>query len=337
MLTAAALLAALLVSQDTAPSSRPRPTECLVVLNKNDANVSLIDPRSGETITQLPVGIGPHEAACSPDGETLVVCNYGDQRPGSTLTVIDLAKRQVRSTIDLAPNRRPHGIAFLPDGKTLAITAETEKRLLLVDLEQQKVAATIPTNASVSHMVVLAPDGKRAFTTNLGSGSVSALDLEGKKLIKVLATDKGCEGIAWRPGTNELWVTNREANTLSIIDTDELEVTGSIPCGTFPLRIAFTQDGRHALVACTKSDAVAVIDAQERKPKQRIELAAGSAPAGILLSADGKRAFVAQMYAASLAEIDVATFTVVRTVATGEVPDGMAWSKTAGQHKAERG
>ena len=305
-------------------------TERLVVLNKNDGNVSIIDPTSGVTETQLPVGTGPHEAATSPDGRTLVVCNYGDQKPGSSLTVIDLTKRTVRATIDLVPNRRPHGIHFLGDGKRLAITAEMEQKLLIVDIEQQKVVMTIPTNARTSHMVVVAPDGKRAFTSNITGGSVSVLDLDTGKLLSVIPTDKGCEGIAWRPGTRELWVTNREADTLSVIDTDTLTVVAKLACGVFPLRIAFTKNGRHALVACTRSNAVAIIDADARKETQRVTLAGDAQPAGILLSRDGKKAYVAQMAARSLAEIDIATFTVTRTIATGDVPDGMAWSRIDG-------
>ena len=63
----------------------------LVVANKSDATVSLVDTGSGEVVATLPTGEGPHEVAVSPDGKTALVANYGTRgAPGSSLTVIDL-------------------------------------------------------------------------------------------------------------------------------------------------------------------------------------------------------------------------------------------------------
>lgn len=320
------LVAAALPAQSASqPTSAPAPRGTLVVLNKNDHDVSLIDAVSGETRKRIPVGMGPHEAVAAPDGKTVVVCNYGAQVPGQTLSILDVAKQELRATIDLAPYRRPHGIQISNDGRDVAVTAEMDQKLLIVDLAQQKVTRTVPTAARISHMVVLAADEKRAYVTNIASGSVCVLDLGAGKHVKEIPTDKGCEGIALRPGAPELWVTNRAADTLSVIDTDRLEVVAKLACGKFPLRIAFTPDGRHALVACTNSNEIALFDAKERKELRRIALEPGAAPAGILIPPDGTRAYVAQMQRNSLAEIETTTWRVLREIATGNVPDGMAW------------
>ena len=97
----------------------------LVVLNKAEASVSLIDPVTGETRKTLKVGVGPHEAATSPDGRYVIVCNYGDRSgPGSSLSVLDMEAQRVTATIDLTPYHRPHGIQFLPNGRRVVVTAE---------------------------------------------------------------------------------------------------------------------------------------------------------------------------------------------------------------------
>lgn len=308
-----------------APSPGPRGT--LIVLNKDDATAWLIDARSGVRKAELQVGVGPHEAACSPDGKLAVICNYGDQTTiGSSLTLVDVARQEVRGTLSLAPWRRPHGIQFSSDGKRVAITAEMDQKLLVVDLEQSTVRATIPTRARLSHMVAIDEKGARGYVSNLGSGSISVLDLVQKEFVAEVKTDRGCEGLALRPGAHEVWTTNRAADTVSVVDTDTLTEVARIACGKFPLRIAFTPDGKHALVACTESDSIAVLDAKARKEVARIALAPGSKPAGILVAPDGSRAWVALMEGGRLAEIDPRSNRLVRDIETGKVPDGMAWS-----------
>ena len=64
--------------------------ETLIVANKSDATVSLVNLLDGEVAATVPTGQGPHEVAVSFDGTTAVVTDYGTRdAPGSTLTVID--------------------------------------------------------------------------------------------------------------------------------------------------------------------------------------------------------------------------------------------------------
>ena len=49
----------------------------LIVANKAEASVSLVDLASGKVAATLPVGTGPHEVAVSPDGRLALIANYG--------------------------------------------------------------------------------------------------------------------------------------------------------------------------------------------------------------------------------------------------------------------
>src|SRR5688500_5153 len=66
----------------------------LLVLNKSDTTVSLIDLASRKVVATVPTGVGPHEVAVSPDGKIAVVANYGAQTPGNSLTVINIPDRK---------------------------------------------------------------------------------------------------------------------------------------------------------------------------------------------------------------------------------------------------
>jgi len=190
----------------------------LAVANKAEATLSLVDLASGEVVATLPTGAGPHEVGVSPDGRFVLVTNYGSRgAPGSTLTLVDVAAARVVRTIDLGEHRRPHGVAWLDADRAL-VTAEDDKALLEIDVARGKVARAIETGQEVSHMVAAAAESARAFVANIGSGSVTAIDLAaGAKLVDV-ATGDGAEGIALARGGRELWVTNRAADTLTVLD-----------------------------------------------------------------------------------------------------------------------
>lgn len=318
----------------------------LIVLDKSDATASLHSDAGGPARAKLPVGRGPHEVAVSPDGRTAVVCDYGEQEAGRTLTVLDLAGTRVARTIDLGEHRRPHGIAYQSDGRHVVVTCEANQALLRVDVLEGEIVRVFPTEAQASHMVALAPDGARAFVANIGSGSVTAIDLAEGAILAQIATGAGAEGIAVAPDGREVWVGNRAADTLSVIDTEWLEVRATLPCATFPIRVEFTPDGKRALVSNANSGDVAVFDAAARKELARIpmqlaavegseervfggQFGASPVPVGIEVARDGKRAWIADTNADLVTVLDLEKLAVVGRIPTGRQPDGMAWSPLA--------
>ncbi|MCA1733140.1 MAG: YncE family protein, partial [Acidobacteria bacterium] len=227
----------------------PLASATLLVANKSDDTVDLLALADGRSLATLETGHAPHEIAVSPDGRQAVITNYGDRSaPGSSLTVIDLSKRKVVRTIDLSDHKRPHGVVWL-DASRVTVTAEGSANLLVVDVKKGSVDAAISTGQEVSHMVAVHPGTSRAFVANIGSGSVTVVDLNAEKKLKDIVTGEGAEGIAVRPGTDEIWVTNRSADTLSVIDAASLEIVATMPSKGFPIRIAFTPDGERALVS----------------------------------------------------------------------------------------
>ncbi|MFG0306980.1 MAG: cytochrome D1 domain-containing protein [Phycisphaerales bacterium JB040] len=316
------------------------PGGTLIVLNKSEATASVLDRDTGDTIATLPTGVGPHEAAISPDGKTAVVADYGEQTPGASLTVIDLTGKSVIRTIDLGAPARPHGIQFEPDGVHVAVTAETRGALLRVNVETGETAASIPTDQQASHMVVLSPDGTRAYVSNIASGSVSVIDLGKGELVTIVETGAGAEGLDVTPDGSELWVGNRANDTVTVIDTKTLEVTGQLRCGRFPIRVKVTPDGGRVLVSCAASGDVAVFDAKTREELARVPMADGAGdaedggtvftqgpvPIGILIPGDGRHAYIANTNADIVTVIDLESYEIVSRLTAGQTPDGMAWS-----------
>ncbi len=316
----------------------------LLVLNKSDATASFIHPDTGHTWLQLPTGDGPHEVAVSPNGQLAVVADYGGQLgAGNTLTVLDLTTATVKATVDLESNERPHGIQFVGGNDLVAVTIETRARLLLVDIQSGRVRKSIPTQAQASHMVVVSPDGHRAYTANIASGDVSVLDLQSGQFEKLVATGAGCEGIDISPDGSEVWTANRAANTVSVINTESLEVVAQLTCAEFPIRLKFTPDGKRAVVSNAVSSEVVVFDTASRKELGRIaidfdivdgagqrlfgeDFAGSATPIGVLITQSGRHAFVAAANADVVTLVDLETLGVLRGYETGKQPDGLGWT-----------
>jgi YVTN family beta-propeller protein len=319
----------------------------LIVLNKSEATASLIDPGSTREVARVRTGDGPHEAAVGGDGRLAVVGNYGTRSTaGSTLTVFDVGTAEVIRTVELRRGEttyhRPHGIAFL-DSRRIVVTCEAEQSVLVVDVEAGRVERAIPTDQRVSHMVALSRDGGRAFVANIGSGSMTVLDLNrGVKLADV-ATGAGAEGIAVSPDGEQVWVTNRAEDTVTVVDAVSLEVLATLEAPSFPIRAAFTPDGRHVLVSLARSGEVAVFDAAKRSLTRRISMEARAGderdqrlfgdrfgdspvPIGILIPPDGARAYVANTNADVVTIIDLEDWKLAGRLTAGKEPDGMAWS-----------
>lgn len=321
------------------------PTGTLLVLNKSDDTVSLVDLGTKEVRATLPTGDGPHEVAVSPDGKTAVVTNYGDShRPGNTLTVIDVPGKKVVRTVDLGNYSRPHGVAWL-QGDDVAVTVEASKALLVVNASEGKVKHAIATDQVGSHMVAVSPKHRRAFTANIGSGSTTVVDLTANKRITDVATGKGAEGIAVAPDGSEVWVTNRDANTISIVDPATLKITATLQPGEIPIRVKFTPDGTRALISNARSGDVAVFDTVTKKLVGRVPMQAageklsrnetrplvsqfgdGPVPVGILMPEPLSVAFVANTNADTVTVIDLETLKIVGRLKAGREPDGLGYS-----------
>jgi YVTN family beta-propeller protein len=316
----------------------------LVALNKSEASTSLIDLATGKVIATLPVGDGPHEVDVSPDGRRAAVANYGRRTPGSTLTLLDIPQARVERTLQLG-HQRPHGIAWLPDGRTLVVTAEESRALLVVDVEAGRVVRAIPTGQEISHMVALSPAGDRAYVTSLRSGTLTAIDLGRGEVVGVVATGRGAEGVALTPDGREVWVTNRGEDTVAVVDARSLAVRAHLKAGSFPIRVQITPDGERALVSNAKGGDVWVYDVAARREVRRIpmkhagdkaagrlfgdRMGEGPVPIGISIRPDGRHAYVANAHADVIAVVDLDRLEVVRILRAGHEPDGLGWSPRA--------
>jgi DNA-binding beta-propeller fold protein YncE len=300
----------------------------LLVANKAEATLSVLELPAGNELARLPTGVGPHEVAVSPDGRRAVVSNYGNKDElGRTLTVVDLAGLSVANTIDLGELRRPHGIAFLDD-RRVVVTAEVNAAIAIVDIDAGKVERAIATTQQGSHMLVVAPGKQRVYVANIQSGSITPIDLASAAAGEPVPAIAASEAIAVTPDGAEVWTASLTQNKIVILDAPQLRRDGELEAAGAPIRITPTPDGKMMLVSNAKASKLQLIDVASRAITT-IDLPVGdgdtAAPVGTTISSDSKTAYVALVAQDRVAVVDLATKTITGHLLVGKGPDGIAY------------
>ena len=308
-------LAALLLAGATlAPTD-----SLLLVLNKAEHTLVALDAGTLAIVGRVATGHGPHEVAVSADGRTAYVTNYGAQSAGRSLSVVDLTTFTARE-LPLDSLRRPHGIVM--SGGRVYLTAEVDQAVARLNPGATGVDWVARTGQVATHMVVAAPDGRALYTANIGSRSVSRIDL-GSGAVTHIAVGPQPEGIAISPDGRELWVGHNGDGAASVVDLRSGTVVATIPVGTMPIRLAFTPDGSRVLASDPRAGEVVVLDAGTRAVLGRI--ATPGTPIGIVVSPGGRQAYVSLAQANRVARLDLDRLAVVAEAETGAGPDGIAW------------
>jgi YVTN family beta-propeller protein len=309
-------------------SCAQNPSPMLLVLEKDDKSLALVDPASLKVIARVPAGEDPHEIVSSADGRFAYISNYGAFRsPQHTLSVVDLAARKALPPVDLGALLAPHGLSMV-NGKVY-FTAEGSKAIGRYNPASRQIDWVLGLGQNRTHMLVVAKDESRIFTSNVNSDSISILDREKNGdasgwIQTIVPVGKGPEGFDVSPDGKEVWAANSHDGTVSIIDLASRKVAQTIDVHTkMANRLQFTPDGKLVIISDLRSGDLVVVDAAARKEVKRLNLGRGAA--GILIVPDGARAYVAISPDNKVCVVNLKTFTVVGSIATENGPDGMAW------------
>lgn len=129
-------------------------------------------------------------------------------------------------------------------------------------------------------------------------------------------------GVAVDPELTTALVTNADDNTVSIIDTRDRTVVGTLGTGKKPAAIAIDPSTHQAWVTQADDRSVAVIDVRTRTFLATIPVGAG--PYGVAVDAKNRKVYVTNFDENTVSVIDPRTNTVVATIRVGGHPYGVA-------------
>lgn len=306
-------------------------TGWLLVANKHDQSLGIIDPVSYTHVATVPVdGVTGHEVAVSPDGSRAFVPIFGDSgvgKPGTDgrhIAVIDLAARRVERMFAFDRGVRPHHAVINPADGLLYVTTELEHVVGIVDPNALTLVGSVPTGQPESHMLAISSDGKRGYTANVGPGTVSALDLADRTVAAIIPVATHVQRIAL--SVDDRWAFTSDTTTprLAVIDTHTHAVARWVALPASGYGAAATTDGRHLIVAMPQADALAVIDLSACALSAVV--ATPRSPQEVLVRPDGRVAYVSCDIAGQVAAVDTANWRVEAVIPAGRYADGLAWA-----------
>ncbi len=282
-------------------------------------------------------GHGSAAAEQAPDIVGLVI-----NEDGNSITVIDPATNEVLGQPDTGGVLdKPHLAAFDAASRRLYV-GNKGGNLAVYDFTDAMAPTLIanlrPGGDGEIHWVVLAAG--LVWLAHEGDSAVYAYDpAHLDDPVVTLGKDHGFDtthGLALRPGTDELWATNRPKEAPGFvlrIDARSREVIGKpLPttgtAGDRPNNTAFTPDGSRAFVVNTGSAAtqITLVDADAFTVTGQIEqdAATGLAPHALVFDPATERLFVANKDSGTLSVIDTTTDQAVDAIEIGEEPHGVA-------------
>jgi YVTN family beta-propeller protein len=304
----------------------------LIVANKGDSSLGIVDPAAGRQLATVPEGgVTGHEVIASPDGKLAYVPIYGNSgvgKPGTDgqkMVVIDLAGRRVVGDLDFGHGVRPHCPKFGPKDGLLYVTTELDKTVSVIDPKTLKIVGTIPTEQPESHMLAISHDGRRGYTANVGPGTVSVLDMGSRKNLAIIPISKMTQRISVSMDDSMVFTSDQTKPQLAVIDVSTNKVKHWVPLPGTGYGTAPTPDGRWLVVAVPKANKVAVVDLQSMQVAHTVDVP--SSPQEALVRPDGKMAYVSCDVSHKIAAIDLTSWKVDQLIDAGKGTDGLAWAR----------
>lgn len=200
-----------------------------IVENRTPGVIRFLNAATRQSLGTLQVGANPLDMAITPDGDRAVVVSGG----APSISIIDTGTRQVVDTLSLG-GRQLSAVEIDPDGSVAYLTSFTTDEVVVLDLFDLELAATIPVGDGPTDLAV-APGGNDLYVVNATDASVSIVDLFG--LVEV-------DTILGTPGDGYRYITlDPSSPFIAYVTADEYVWVVQVS-DAFEIDRAFVSQGR---------------------------------------------------------------------------------------------
>jgi len=248
----------------------------LYVLNDEGNSVTKINPRTGKLGRTIPV-TDPYNMYFTPDGRYAIVVAEALQR----LDFRDAHTMKLVRSVHVDCLGIDHA-DFTADGRYAVFSCEFSGKLLKLDVARKRVVATMHVKEGGSPQdVKTSPDGRVMYVADQYADGVQIIDPRRFKEIGFLHTGTGAHGLYVNRDSTWLYVTNRRAGSISVIDlaTRKVAHTWHIPGGGSPDMGGLSADGKVLWLSGRYSSVVYALNARTGHLLARIPV--GSSPHGL--------------------------------------------------------
>ncbi|HEU4975756.1 MAG TPA: YncE family protein, partial [Baekduia sp.] len=296
------------------PAERGVPAR-VYVPNSESNTVDVISQRSGKIIRHFAVGRLPQHVTPSWDlktlwvtndlGNSLTPVNPHTSKPGKPVPVTDpynlyftadgrraIVVAEAHRELDF---RQPHTMKLMhalkvpqcagidhmdytADGRTALVSCEFAGRMVVVDLQHERVLRTIELRpGAMPQDVKLSPDGRVFYVADMASNGVWLINAHTWRRIRLQRTGRGAHGLYPSRDSRVLYVSNRGEGSISVISfrTRRPIKKWRIPGGGSPDMGGVSANGRVLWLSGRYNSEVYAISTRTGRLLHRIHVGAG--------------------------------------------------------------
>ncbi|KKB63701.1 40-residue YVTN family beta-propeller repeat protein [Robbsia andropogonis] len=250
----------------------------LMVANSVSNNLMLVDPHTGDIQRTIPHIEDPYQLGFSPDHKWFVTAALRINRvdiyryDGTDVTLVK------RIPIGMTPSH----LTFASDNRTVFVTLQDSGELAAIDLPTQTILWRMPVGTQPAGLW-MTPQDRYLLVGMTGEDDVAVVDWRNRQIVKRIHTGRGAHNFRYLDDGSHVAVSNRVANTISLIDYNTLtnagDITGLLPG---PDDMELTSDHRYLWVTFRFAKHVGIIDLGTRQLIDTIRV--GRSPHGIFLA-----------------------------------------------------
>ncbi len=218
----------------------------LLVCNKGDHTLGIIDPVAGRQVAAIPED-GITGAVIDPktlkvirsiptdqDESHMLVISHDGRRgytanvaPG-TVSVLDLEAGKVLSVIPICRNTQR--IAISEDDRWVFTADQTKPQLAVIDTAANKVANWIPL-PGIAYGTAPTPDGRWLLVTLIKDNKVGVVDLQTMKVARTLEVPRAPQEIVVRPDGASAYVSCDASRQVAVVDLKNWNIEKLVDAG----------------------------------------------------------------------------------------------------------
>ena len=254
---------------------------------------------------------------------------YVTNEKSSTLTVLNAANEVVKSVKTCA---RPRGMRTTVDRTKLIIACGDDDTIAIYDIATLKLTKRY-RGIKDPETFAIHPDGKHLYISNEDDSEASVLDLDSGELTAHFPTGAEPEGVQMTSDGSRVFVASEAGNLVHVIDVAKGEVIKNILTDTRPRRFAMVPGEKQLWVSAEIGGVVDILDMQTYEQIGKVEfLPPGMrretvTPVDLLITRDGKKAYVSLGRANHVAVVDVEKRAVLDYILVGQRPWGLQLNK----------
>ena len=240
---------------------------------------------------------------------------YINQQQGSSISVFNRDNLNLKSKVPSFSG--PAGIAISTHNPWFAVTHPKEGIVSFIDSERLIPMELVNVGGSPFGTVFA---NKLLFYSDWSRGYVGVIHPGTGRVIKKIPVGKSPAGLSTNACETQVWVVNRESNSVSVVDSHNFKLIKSISVGRAPF--ALDMDDRYVYIANSQGNTLSIIDLLSLTEIKRIKV--GRMPYGVAVNRKQHKVYVSNQLENTVSVIDTRNHKIVATLKTGEYPENIA-------------